>query len=295
MAGFELGPDGYGRALPHGKVALGSERDLTRSSAAWRCGVGVMLLAQNQIKDAAETLAELVVRRSDLAEGQYNYACALARWAMRRGALDHLRAAVQLDRRARRARASGRRLPVAARQRRVRANHGFGEVARSESRSSSNLETPDRPPATASPPPAAPGEGAFPRGRPMYAQGPPRGKPNPPAAKAPVVRRMARSRKPVSGARAMRERKWRSGGNFCILPQMRLAASQSCSPLSPPPPPSREGRSTITLLGGMRGVVPGNGDYLTEQGPRTRSCSRGTRLLRYQYGRRPPFQIESGT
>ena len=98
MAGFELGPDGYGRALPHGKVALGSERDLTpeQRQLALRA-VGVMLLAQNQIKDAAETLAELVVRAPDLAEGQYNYACALARMGDAKGALDHLRAAVQLD------------------------------------------------------------------------------------------------------------------------------------------------------------------------------------------------------
>jgi len=59
--------------------------------------VGVMLLAQNQIKDAAETLAELVVRAPDLAEGQYNYACALARMGDAKAALDHLRAAVQLD------------------------------------------------------------------------------------------------------------------------------------------------------------------------------------------------------
>jgi len=98
MAGFELGPDGYGRALPHGKVALGSERDLTpeQRQLALRA-VGVMLLAQNQIRDAAETLAELVVRAPDLAEGQYNYACALARMGDAKGALDHLRAAVQLD------------------------------------------------------------------------------------------------------------------------------------------------------------------------------------------------------
>ena len=98
MAGFELGAEAYGRALPHGKVALGSERDLTpeQRHLALRA-VGVMQLAENQIRDAAETLAELVVRAPDLAEGQYNYACALARLGDAQGALDHLRAAVRLD------------------------------------------------------------------------------------------------------------------------------------------------------------------------------------------------------
>jgi predicted Zn-dependent protease len=56
-----------------------------------------MQLAQNQVKEAADTLAELVVRAPDLAEGQYNYACALARLGDRQGALDHLKAAVRLD------------------------------------------------------------------------------------------------------------------------------------------------------------------------------------------------------
>jgi hypothetical protein len=39
----------------------------------------------------------LVVRQPDLAEGQYNYACALARLGDEQGALDHLRAALRLD------------------------------------------------------------------------------------------------------------------------------------------------------------------------------------------------------
>jgi len=98
MAGFEMGGDAYGRALPHGRVALRAERDLTpeQRQLALRA-VGVMQLAENQIKDAAETLAELVVRAPDLAEGQYNYACALARMGDAKGAIDHLRAAVRLD------------------------------------------------------------------------------------------------------------------------------------------------------------------------------------------------------
>jgi tetratricopeptide repeat protein len=98
MAGFELGLDAYARALPHGTLALRSERDLTpeQRHLALRA-VGVMQLAQNQIKEAADTLAELVVRSPDLAEAQYNYACALARLGDAQGAIDHLRTAVRLD------------------------------------------------------------------------------------------------------------------------------------------------------------------------------------------------------
>ena len=98
MAGFELGADAYARALPHGKVALKAERELTseQRQLALRA-VGVMQLAQDQVKEAADTLSELVVRAPDLAEGQYNYACALARLGDKQGALDHLKAAVRLD------------------------------------------------------------------------------------------------------------------------------------------------------------------------------------------------------
>jgi hypothetical protein len=98
MAGSEIGPKAYSRALPHGLAALRAERELTpeQRQLALRA-VGVMQLAENQIKDAAETLAELVVRAPDLAEGQYNYACALARMGDAKGAIDHLRAAVRLD------------------------------------------------------------------------------------------------------------------------------------------------------------------------------------------------------
>ncbi len=98
MAGFELGAQAYGRALPHGMIALKAERELTpeQRQLALRA-VGVMQLAQNQVKDAATTLSELVVRAPDLAEGQYNYACALARLGDTQGALDHLKAAVKLD------------------------------------------------------------------------------------------------------------------------------------------------------------------------------------------------------
>jgi tetratricopeptide (TPR) repeat protein len=98
LAGFELGAKAYRRALPHGLLALRSEHDLSaeQRQLALRA-VGVMQLAENQIRDAADTLAELVVRSPDLAEGQYNYACALARLGDAPGAIDHLRKAVQLD------------------------------------------------------------------------------------------------------------------------------------------------------------------------------------------------------
>jgi tetratricopeptide (TPR) repeat protein len=98
LAGFAMGVKGYPRALRHGLLALKAERELIpeQRQLALRA-VGVMQLAENQIRGAADTLAELVVRAPELAEGQYNYACALARLGDTPGALDHLRKAVQLD------------------------------------------------------------------------------------------------------------------------------------------------------------------------------------------------------
>jgi tetratricopeptide (TPR) repeat protein len=98
MAGFEIGTPAYGRALPHGKFALRGEHDLTaeQRQLALRA-MGVMELAQDKVKEAADTLAELVVRAPELAEAQYNYACALARLGDAQGAIDHLKAALKLD------------------------------------------------------------------------------------------------------------------------------------------------------------------------------------------------------
>lgn len=98
LAAFAIGVDAYGRALPHGRKALSSERELTAEQRQFALrAVGIMELAQNQIRAAADTLAELVVRAPDLAEGQYNYACALARLGDAPGAIDHLKKAIELD------------------------------------------------------------------------------------------------------------------------------------------------------------------------------------------------------
>lgn len=98
LAAFAIGVKAYSRALPHGRKALASERELSAEQRQFALrAVGIMELAENQIRAAADTLAELVVRAPDLAEGQYNYACALARLGDAPGAIDHLRKAVELD------------------------------------------------------------------------------------------------------------------------------------------------------------------------------------------------------
>jgi predicted Zn-dependent protease len=98
MAAFEIGPQAYARGLLHGKASLKGDRELTaeQRQLALRA-MGVMQLAENQVRDASETLAELVVRAPDLAEAQYNYACALARLGNAQAAIDHLRTALRLD------------------------------------------------------------------------------------------------------------------------------------------------------------------------------------------------------
>ena len=98
MAGFEIGAKAYGRALPHGEKALQAERDLSAEQRLLALrAVGVMELAEDRIHNALATLSELVVRNPELAEGQYNFACALARAGNPQAAIDHLRAAVKLD------------------------------------------------------------------------------------------------------------------------------------------------------------------------------------------------------
>src|SRR5882672_5955616 len=47
---------------------------------------------------------------------------------------------------------------------------------------------------------------------------------------------------------------------------MRLALAVLLAAASAAAAVPEKGEGTITLLGGVRGVVPGNGDYLTEQG-----------------------------
>jgi hypothetical protein len=98
LAAYELGPSSYARGIPHGETVLKADRALSgeQRQLALRA-LGVMQLTQNQIRGAAETLAELVVRAPELAEAQYNYACALARLGDAPGALDHLGTAFTLD------------------------------------------------------------------------------------------------------------------------------------------------------------------------------------------------------
>ena len=97
MAGYELGPATYPRALPHGEAVLAGRELVAEQRQLALRAVGVMQLSQGKLQQAAGTLAELVVRAPDLAEGQYNYACVLARLGDLPGALEHLRAAVRLD------------------------------------------------------------------------------------------------------------------------------------------------------------------------------------------------------
>ena len=98
MSAFELGRAAYPRGLPHGAQALASEHDLTPDQRQLALSaMGVMELTLDQVKEAAQTLAELVVRAPELAEGQYNYACALARLGDAASAVDHLRGAFALD------------------------------------------------------------------------------------------------------------------------------------------------------------------------------------------------------
>jgi len=70
---------------------------MTPSGPEQSTSTSVPSAGSSWVKDAATTLSELVVRAPDLAEGQYNYACALARLGDTQGALDHLKAAVKLD------------------------------------------------------------------------------------------------------------------------------------------------------------------------------------------------------
>src|SRR5205807_1849267 len=58
---------------------------------------GMGFLERRDPGSALERFEALSKREPDLAEGQYNYACALARLGDKQGALDHLKAAVRLD------------------------------------------------------------------------------------------------------------------------------------------------------------------------------------------------------
>jgi len=79
-------------------------------------------------------------------------------------------------------------------------------------------------------------------------------------------------------------------GNFCIYRNAPCARSPvaACRRRAVP---EGEARSRCW---GHGGIVPGNGDYLTEQGASTRSCSRGTRPPSVQYDDDRHFRMRSG-
>ena len=82
---------------------------------------------------------------------------------------------------------------------------------------------------------------------------------------------------------------------FCILPQMRLALAILLAASSAAAAVPEKGEGTITLLGGTRALVPGNGDYLTEQGASHQVLQPGGLVsFGYQYDDDLHFKIEIG-
>src|SRR5467141_2047628 len=83
--------------------------------------------------------------------------------------------------------------------------------------------------------------------------------------------------------------------NFCILPQMRLALAVLLAASAAAAAVPEKGEGTITLLGGMRGVIPGNGDYVTEQSASHQVIQPGgLASFGYQYDDDLHFKIEVG-
>ena len=60
--------------------------------------------------------------------------------------------------------------------------------------------------------------------------------------------------------------KMENRSNFCILPQMRLTLAALLAATSAAAAVPEKGEGSITLSGGARALVPGNSQYLTEQG-----------------------------
>lgn len=82
---------------------------------------------------------------------------------------------------------------------------------------------------------------------------------------------------------------------FCILPRMRLALAVLLAASATAAAVPEKGEGTITLLGGARTLLPGNGDYLTEQGASHRSLQPGgLASFGYQYDEELHFKIEVG-
>jgi outer membrane protein with beta-barrel domain len=76
---------------------------------------------------------------------------------------------------------------------------------------------------------------------------------------------------------------------------MRLAFAVLLAASSAAAAVPEKGEGTITLLGGLRVIVPGNGDYLNEQGASHRILQPGGLVsLGYQYDEELHFKIEVG-
>src|SRR2546427_12196600 len=83
--------------------------------------------------------------------------------------------------------------------------------------------------------------------------------------------------------------------NSCILPQMRLALALLLAAWSAAAAVPEKGEGTITLLGGVRTLLPGNGDYPTEQLATHRTLQPGgLASFGYQYDEELHFKIEVG-
>src|SRR5437899_9181397 len=83
--------------------------------------------------------------------------------------------------------------------------------------------------------------------------------------------------------------------NSCILTQMRLALALLLAASSAAAAVAEKGEGTITLLGGVRALLPGNGDYLTEQLATHRTLQPGgLASFGYQYDEELHFKIEVG-
>src|SRR5256886_13806400 len=83
--------------------------------------------------------------------------------------------------------------------------------------------------------------------------------------------------------------------NSCILLQMRLALAVLLAASSAAAAVPEKGEGTITLFGGVRTLVPGNGDYLTEQFATHRTLQTGgLASFGYQYDEEQHFNIEVG-